>query len=181
MKCSDVDSSWSLDISFHCVLRWERLPQWMHVSQVWLGSFFQDLPFFLWDHFISLLHRLSCQCDVLSLASEVPKLDSPVQDHMLGCSPVGLEERILADITSVHESLEERAAGMAGYHMPIDLRSVVPIVPTGLPDNRSHHNVSRLNLCGCCRECKCTQVKSGARYCKVKRQECSCHHCAKTI
>eukprot|EP00434_Breviolum_minutum_P015443 symbB.v1.2.013607.t1/scaffold968.1/size148170/2 len=67
-------------------LWWERLPQWMHVSQVWLGSFFQD--------------------------------------HMLGCSPVGLEER---------------------YHMPVDLRSVVPIVPTGLPDNRSHHNVQELD------------------------------------
>ncbi|CAK9076934.1 unnamed protein product [Durusdinium trenchii] len=67
-------------------LWWERVPQWMHVSQVWLGSFFQD--------------------------------------HMLGCSPVGLEER---------------------YHMPIDLRLIVPIVPTGLPDNRSHHNVQELD------------------------------------
>lgn len=26
--------------------------------------------------------------------------------------------------------------------MPVDLRSVVPIVPTGLPDNRSHHNAA---------------------------------------
>lgn len=64
---------------------WQRLPQWMMTSQIWLGSFFQD--------------------------------------HMLGCSPCGLEER---------------------YHMPVDLRRVVPIVPTDLPDNRSHHNVEGL-------------------------------------
>jgi len=80
------------DIVFHqngehlTNLWWERLPEWMRVSQVWLGSFFQD--------------------------------------HMLGCSPCGLEER---------------------YHMPIDLRSVVPVVPTKLPDNISHHNVQALD------------------------------------
>ncbi|CAE7174759.1 unnamed protein product [Symbiodinium pilosum] len=80
------------DIVFHqngehlTNLWWERLPAWMRVSQVWLGSFFQD--------------------------------------HMLGCSPCGLEER---------------------YHMPIDLRSIVPVVPTNLPDNISHHNVQALD------------------------------------
>lgn len=79
------------DVQFHqngehlTNIWWERMPQWMMTSSVWLGSFFQD--------------------------------------HMLGCSPCGLEER---------------------YHMPVDLRSVVPIVPMDLPDNRSHHNVEGL-------------------------------------
>ena len=39
--------------------------------------------------------------------------------------------------------VKKMLAVSAGYHMPIDLRSVVPIVPTGLPDNRSHHNAAR--------------------------------------
>eukprot|EP00931_Biecheleriopsis_adriatica_P061050 TRINITY_DN36693_c0_g1_i1.p1 TRINITY_DN36693_c0_g1~~TRINITY_DN36693_c0_g1_i1.p1 ORF type:complete len:1235 (-),score=203.92 TRINITY_DN36693_c0_g1_i1:118-3576(-) len=82
-------------------LWWERLPQWMQTSSIWLGSFFQD--------------------------------------RMLGCSPLGLEER---------------------YHMPIDLRSSVPVVPTWLPDNRSHHNVEGL-----------TDTASGSSYVKQNATE----------
>eukprot|EP00931_Biecheleriopsis_adriatica_P123108 TRINITY_DN9816_c0_g1_i3.p1 TRINITY_DN9816_c0_g1~~TRINITY_DN9816_c0_g1_i3.p1 ORF type:complete len:1215 (+),score=209.52 TRINITY_DN9816_c0_g1_i3:82-3726(+) len=61
------------------------------------------------------------------------------QDKMLGCSPVGLEER---------------------YHMPIDLRTVVPVVPTWIPDNRSHHNVEGL-----------TDSASGSGYVKQNATE----------
>jgi len=95
------------DVTFHqngehlTNLWWERLPQWMKTSQLWLGSFFQD--------------------------------------RMLGCSPIGLEER---------------------YHMPVDLRTVVPVVPTKIPDNRSHHNVEGL-----------TDQASGSSYVKNKSKD----------
>ena len=83
------------------ISRWERLPEWMRVSQVWLGSFFQEMG------------RSSCTNQPVPPALLYQSWADAMQDHMLGCSPCGLEERSLAasaahagDATGMRSCLE---------------------------------------------------------------------------